>query len=134
MFRNNYRRQIDCQNTRRLLCQEKEKTSTKEKTVDGKGATKRALQPTAEPSTAHATEKHIVKQKKSWKSIGKCRRREQRAPVVQSAFPITAMNGCYSGKLIEVTPKTRELIDCWSGLSEKQRDAALLLLKNMNQK
>ena len=35
---------------------------------------------------------------------------------------------------IEVTPKTRELIDCWSGLSEKQRDAALLLLKNMNQK
>ena len=34
----------------------------------------------------------------------------------------------------EVTPKTRELIDCWSGLSEKQRDAALLLLKNMNQK
>ena len=37
-------------------------------------------------------------------------------------------------ELIEVTPKTRELIDCWSGLSEKQRDAALLLLKNMNQK
>ena len=33
----------------------------KKKTVDGKGATKRALQPTAEPSTAHATEKHIVK-------------------------------------------------------------------------
>ena len=70
------------------------------KTVDGKGATKRALQPTAEPSTAHATEKHIVKQKKSWKSTGKCRRREQRAPVVQSAFPITVMNGCYSGKLM----------------------------------
>ncbi len=38
------------------------------------------------------------------------------------------------GELIEVTPTTRELIDCWSGLSEKQRDAALLLLKNMNQK
>ena len=44
--------------------------------------------------------KHIVKQKKSWKSTGKCRRREQRAPVVQSAFPITVMNGCYSGKLM----------------------------------
>ena len=38
------------------------------------------------------------------------------------------------GDLIEVTPKTRELIDCWSGLSEEQRDAALLLLKKMNQK
>ena len=38
------------------------------------------------------------------------------------------------GELIEVTPKTRELIDCWSGLSEEQRDAALFLLKNMNQK
>ena len=38
------------------------------------------------------------------------------------------------GDLVEVTPKTRELIDCWSGLSEEQRDAALVLLKNMNQK
>ena len=38
------------------------------------------------------------------------------------------------GELIEVTPKTRELIDCWSVLSEEQRDAALFLLKNMNQK
>ena len=63
MFRNNYRRQINCQNTRRPLCQEKEKTSTKEKTVDGKGATKRALQPTAGSFTAHATAKPIVKQR-----------------------------------------------------------------------
>ena len=38
------------------------------------------------------------------------------------------------GNLVEVTPKTRELIDCWSGLSEKQRDASLHLLKTMNQK
>lgn len=38
------------------------------------------------------------------------------------------------GELIEVTPKTRKLIDCWSGLSEEQRDAVLQLLKNMNQK
>lgn len=38
------------------------------------------------------------------------------------------------GELIEVTPKTRALIDCWSGLSEEQRDAALVLLKKMNQR
>ena len=38
------------------------------------------------------------------------------------------------GELIEVNDKTRELLDCWSSLSEEQRDAALILLKKMNQK
>ena len=38
------------------------------------------------------------------------------------------------GDTITVTPKTREMIDCWSALSEEQRDAALILLKKMNQK
>lgn len=38
------------------------------------------------------------------------------------------------GDLIEVTPKTREMIDCWTGLSEQQRDAVLNLMKTMNQK
>ena len=38
------------------------------------------------------------------------------------------------GELIEVNDKTRELLDCWSALSEEQRDAALILLKKMNQK
>ena len=35
---------------------------------------------------------------------------------------------------LEVNDKTRDLLDCWSALSEEQRDAALILLKKMNQK
>ena len=49
-------------------------------------------------------------------------------------FGITLSEFFAEGDLIEVTPKTKELIDCWSGLSEEQRDAALELLKKMNQK
>ena len=49
-------------------------------------------------------------------------------------FGITLSEFFADGDLIEVTPKTKELIDCWSGLSEEQRDAALELLKKMNQK
>ena len=38
------------------------------------------------------------------------------------------------GELIEVNDKTKALLECWSALSEEQRDAALTLLKKMNQK
>ena len=53
---------------------------------------------------------------------------------IYKGFGITLSQFFADGELIEVTPKTREFIDCWSGLSEEQRDAALVLLKKMNQK
>ena len=49
-------------------------------------------------------------------------------------FGITMSQFFADGELIEVNDKTRDLLDCWSALSEEQRDAALILLKKMNQK
>ena len=48
-------------------------------------------------------------------------------------FGITMSQFFADGELIEVNDKTRDLLDCWSALSEEQRDAALILLKKMNQ-
>lgn len=49
-------------------------------------------------------------------------------------FGITMSQFFADGELVEVNNKTRDLLDCWSALSEEQRDAALVLLKKMNQK
>ena len=51
-----------------------------------------------------------------------------------SGLGITMSQFFADGELIEVNDKTRDLLDCWSALSEEQRDAALILLKKMNQK
>ena len=49
-------------------------------------------------------------------------------------FGITMSQFFADGELIEVNGKTKDLLNCWSALSEEQRDAALVLLKKMNQK
>lgn len=49
-------------------------------------------------------------------------------------FGITMSEFFAEGKLIEVSPDTKQLIEYWAGLSLEQKASVLELVKNMNQK
>ena len=49
-------------------------------------------------------------------------------------FDITMPQFFSDGDLIEVSSELKPLVDCWSALSQEQREAALKLLQLMNQK
>ena len=48
-------------------------------------------------------------------------------------FGITLSEFFAEGDLIEVSPDTKQLIEYWGGISPKQKQIILDLLKNMNQ-